>query len=255
MIKYIFITAVAINFLLLTTACKQQLNPQIAEQQQIVINSKKGIDSLMNKYIEPYRDSIEGIMNEVIGRSDATLKSFKPESPLTNFVADLTLQAGQQFIKESHLPSYPSLAVVNSKGMRSELPEGNITIRSAFEVMPFENYLVAIKLNGVQILQLFNHITDEGGDGLSGASFTIKEKKVAQPKVQGLPLSTQSYYWVFTNNYLAEGGDNYAIFSAGDTTISTQHLIRDIIIEGIKKLAAKDSQVTAPQNVRISISK
>ncbi|MGQ1948080.1 5'-nucleotidase C-terminal domain-containing protein [Geofilum sp. OHC36d9] len=255
MIKYIFITAIAINSLLLTTACKQQLNPRITEQQQIVINPEEGTDSLMNKYIEPYRDSIENVMNEVIGRGATMLKSFKPESPLTNFVADLTLQAGQQFMKESHLTSYPTLAVVNSKGLRSPLPEGNITIRSVFEVMPFENYLVAVKLTGKQVQQLFNHIVDEGGDGLSGASFTIDAKKAVQSKVQGSPLSINQYYWVFTNNYLAEGGDHYAIFSLGDTTITTNYLMRNIIIDGIKRLAAKNSPVTAPKNVRISISK
>lgn len=255
MIKYIIITAIAIHSLLLTTACKQQLNPRITEQQQIVINPEEGTDSLMNKYIEPYRDSIEDVMNEVIGRSATTLKSFKPESPLTNFVADLTLQAGQQFINESHLPPYPMLAVVNSKGLRSPLPEGNITIRSVFEVMPFENYLVAVQLTGEQVQQLFNHMVDEGGDGLSGASFAIDGKKAVQSKVQGVSLSTQSNYWVFTNNYLAEGGDHYAIFSLGDTTISTNYLMRDIIIDGIKNLATKNSPVTAPKNIRISISK
>ena len=66
------------------------------------------------------------------------------------------------------------LCIFNHGGIRSIIPKGNVTTRTAFEIMPFENSVVVIALKGEQILEMVNYIiTDKKPHPLSGITFTI----------------------------------------------------------------------------------
>ncbi|WP_157666452.1 5'-nucleotidase C-terminal domain-containing protein [Alkalitalea saponilacus] len=203
--------------------------------------------------IEPYRDSLEQIMNEVIGKNKATIRSVKPESPLSSFVADLVLKAGKDFLERQHADELPVISVVNVRGLRAPLPAGDITIRNAFEVMPFENQMVAVKLNGKQIETLFNHIASIDGDGISGASFTLIEDRAEKIRIHNKKPIPDSLYWVITSDYLAAGGDHYNVFQESDQILTSKRTIRDLIIAHIKMLN-KNGEIIKPDNtVRITV--
>src|SRR5574344_73190 len=51
-------------------------------------------ESFMNLF-QPYKDSLTGVMNEVLAESEVPLTNYRPESPLSNFICDLTLQEGK----------------------------------------------------------------------------------------------------------------------------------------------------------------
>jgi 2',3'-cyclic-nucleotide 2'-phosphodiesterase (5'-nucleotidase family) len=44
--------------------------------------------------------------------------------------------------------------LLNNGGLRAILPLGNVTTRTAFQIMPFENTMVVIALKGEQILEM-----------------------------------------------------------------------------------------------------
>lgn len=236
---------------LLIGSCTPKLTHHITSQEQITIDTSSSIDSSIYKYITPYKDSLNKIMDQPIGKSIQVLNSYKPESPLSNFVADLVLEAGLKFIEEHNEQQLPSIAVVNTKGLRAPLPEGVVTVGNVYEIMPFENSMVAVQLNGLQMEELFNHMVSEGGDGLAGASFTMSPPHANEALVEKKKLNNQQLYWVFTSDYLADGGDHYTIFGESDTIIFSPYTIRDLIMKKVQDLQIMNLPVEASTLIRI----
>ena len=245
-----------LSFLLITPlfigSCAPSLTHQLVNQEQLLIDSKNTLDSNMYYTILPYRDSLSKIMDQPIGENSKLLQRFKPESPLSNFVADLLLEAGTKFIHERSDQQLSSVAVVNTKGLRAPLPQGVVTVENIYEIMPFENSMVAVQLNGAQMQKLFDHIVSEGGDGLAGASFTMSPPAQAKDVlVQNKKLQNEELYWVFTSDYLADGGDNYMIFRESETIVISPYTIRNLIMNKVKELHKNNMPVEASTEVRI----
>lgn len=236
---------------LLGFSCNPALTHHIASQKQITIESSNLIDSSIYEFIIPYKDSLNKIMDQPIGNSSHVLSSYKPESPLSNFVADLVLEAGINFIKTHGEQQLPSVAVVNTKGLRAPLPQGTVTVGNIYEIMPFENSMVAVQLNGLQMEELFNHMVSEGGDGLAGASFTMSPPHAEEALVEKKKLNNQQLYWVFTSDYLADGGDHYTIFGESDTIIFSPYTIRDLIMKKVQDLQIMNLPIEASTLIRI----
>lgn len=66
-------------------------------------------------------------------------------------------------------------AVFNTGGLRRPLPLGNITRGDVFELMPFENELVILTMNGEAVKKLVNFIATKGGAPVSGLRLRIQD--------------------------------------------------------------------------------
>ncbi len=214
------------------------------------------IDSTLSKsaetesIIEPYRKHIEKKMNKVIGYSKQNLTKGRPESYLSNFIADILLAEGIEIAKNKNLP-IPKLSIINVKGLRSPIKRGSITVGNIYRLMPFENELIILTLFGHQIQALFTHMTEIGGDGISGASFGIKNNRPFNIKINGEPLKMAKSYTIITADYLANGGDNYALLPKIKERYKTDIKIRDVIISRIKKFTTEGKQINSTLDKRI----
>lgn len=247
---------VLLKFLLLlllaTSACQSPTATHRLQHFEIIeLGNPDLADTTLLAYIQPYRDSLNEAMNEVLVHNEERLIPTKPESPLTSLVADMVLEQGLVFIHEASLPNHPAVALINSRGLRSPLPQGKVLRRHAFEIMPFENVLTAVLLDGRQILALFDHIYSENGDGLAGATCDFTPDGTRNIRINGQVLQTTAHYWIFTSNYLAEGGDGYSILSEADTIINSNYTIRDIIIEKLQAYASANKKIPHQFSTRI----
>lgn len=252
-IKYTKIqTVFFLSLFLISSSCIQKEKEfKIIDQKQITLTAHIPEDSTILKIIEPYKDSVNKVMGQIIGYSDELLTSYKPESPLTNFVSDLLLEYGKVLLKNNDAENLPAIAIVNSKGLRAPIPIGEITTRHIYELMPFENYMVAVKLSGNQIIELCNHIVSEGGDGLSGATFEMKNNSATKILINNKPVEKSKNYWVIAPDYLAQGGDHYVVLTKASKIIESGETLRDLIIKKIKELDKDNQKVIAPKNQRI----
>jgi 5'-nucleotidase / UDP-sugar diphosphatase len=143
------------------------------------------------------------------------------ETNLGNFIADTLRETAKA-----------DAALINGGGIRTGIPRGKIAVKDAYEVLPFDNYLVAIKLTGAQLKAALEHgvsrLPEPSGafPQVSGLTFTYSPgapagSRVKEVTVGGQPLDPQKSYVVATNDYLVAGGDGYTAFgealrSAGD---------------------------------------
>ena len=114
--------------------------------------------------VQSYKAKVDSVMSPVIGRSKMEMDVDRPESLLSNFVADVLLRAGSNYI------GHPvDFAVINVGGLRTSLPEGDVTYGDVYEILPFQNTLCILEMKGEAVQALFRQMAAVGGEGLSGA--------------------------------------------------------------------------------------
>ncbi|MFI5220656.1 MAG: 5'-nucleotidase C-terminal domain-containing protein [Bacteroidia bacterium] len=201
------------------------------EKHQYAIGSKEyaSVDSTVWQTIVPYKSKLDAEVDVVIGKTAKALTKDQPEGLLGNFVTDLVMEI-------SPLYYYPpgnskiDFCFLNNGGLRNNIPEGEITRRNIFEVMPFENELVVLSMNGTQIKQLLKFIVSKGGIPVSNLRMKIKEKAAAGVMINNIPFDSTKIYKAVTSDYLANGGDNlFFLAEAKKEYVGLK--IRDAIIE------------------------
>ena len=152
-------------------------------------------------------------------------------------MADVSLMRGNLVFEERENKKI-DICLLNSGGIRSILPKGNITARNAFEIMPFENSMVVIALKGEQISEMVDFlIADKKPHPLAGIIFTIdKNNQSKNILVQGKPLNKETVYYVGTNDYLSDGGDNMNFFKKAIQKYDLDYKLRNILIDYFKQV-------------------
>ncbi len=223
---------------LLIGACRSTSIVQHIETKQYVFSDSSNtlIDSIAWKMIKPYHDSLDKIMNVVLAYTNQALIKGTPEGLLGDFAAESCSEQSKITAKKMGI-SNQDFTFLNNGGLRTSIPKGNITLRNIYEVMPFENVLVIVTLNGNQTNQLVNYIAEHGGSPVAGLQMKIDTKKAVEVKIDGNFLDSTKSYRVLTSDYLANGGDNL-VFLKNAKKESLNLKVRDAMIyylEGLNK--------------------
>lgn len=221
------------------------------QNMSININTDSITDERFNEILEPYKTQVEAQMSGVIAYSEQGLMSFRPESPLSNFLSDLILDFSKKYCIENEPDVSPSFSLFNHGGIRASIPKGEIKVLNAFQIMPFENELVLLLLTGRQVISLADYITTREGEGVAGITFGMMGNKAVDIKIEGLQVDVDKKYWMVTSDYIANGGDGMTVLTWAERRISTGHLMRDVIIDGLKELTEQGQQVHAESDGRI----
>ena len=239
--------------LFLVASCSKQ-NYQVSkiEGKRITITDKEKQDPQIENYIKPYREHINKDLDSVLAYCPVTLdkSTGKWQTTIGNLMADVTLQRGNTVFMAREKKNI-DLCILNHGGIRAILPKGNVTTRTAFEIMPFENSLVVIALKGEQILEMVDYfIATKKPHPLSGITFTIGKDNVAKNiLVQGKPVEKDTIYYVATNDYLSNGGDNMEFFKKGTQKFDLDYKLRNILIDYFKEV----DTIPVINDVRINV--
>ena len=206
---------------LLLLSCSPTYILQSHEDEVVVIQASA--DSTALAIIAPYQNAIKEEMQEVLTFTKTELNKKGAESTLGNFVTDLCLNYA-----DAHM------CVMNNGGLRSTINKGNITREKLYELMPFENELVVLKLNKEDYLGLLNYICERGGEPFSGISITMKEGGKIINYSQPVDFSKGEKVKVLTSDYLANGGDKMSFFQDKEQ-IKVGLKLRDAIIDYCSK--------------------
>lgn len=206
-------------------------------------------DSSVANFLKPYRQGLDKTMNEVLTRSTAGIDKAQPEGPLNDLLTDALLQqASKRYGKPidcSHL---------NYGGIRNNLPAGNITTGSIFEVMPFDNQLVILTLKGDMLLQMLNHFANGNKLVIGGLRAKIHNEQVQSVQfTNGRTLQPNETYTVAMSDYVAEGGDNAGFLKNPVKRENINYLIRDALIDYFREQGKSGQPITPTSDGRISI--
>lgn len=176
-------------------------------------------DSLLAGIIAPYQQQLSEQMNQVIGYAGCDMYKARPEGRLGNFLADAGLEFGQNLFRDSL--DIELISLFNHGGLRAPINKGEILLRHLYELMPFDNQFVLIKLHANRKTELVNYLRKSGGEPLAG--FTYSDSLISGD------------FWVVTSDYLADGGDNMTFFSEPLMRVDTGVLLRAYLIERVRE--------------------
>lgn len=203
-------------------------------------------DSIALRTVAPYRHSVDSLMSPVLGESEVPMKAGRPESPLSNFVADVLREASVRVGKKA------DIGLCNIGGLRSTMPKGKITYGDVLEIAPFENRLCIVSLNGSKLTELMEQIAAVGGEGISGARLVITEDgRLLGAEVGGKPIDPNGIYVVATLDYLAEGNDKMYALKDHLFKKETKVSVRDLLMEAIRREHEQGRKITAKIEDRI----
>ncbi len=221
--------------ILLITACNPRTHVQSVRGSYIQINNTIEIDSTSNSMIEPYKIQLGEKMNTVIGENAIAMTNGEPESTLGNFISDLCIE----WINNSEFGK-ADICLLNKGGLRSDLPQGNITTGNIYELMPFDNTMVLVEISGNNMKQLVSYLRSVNGQPASGLELTK-----TSATINGNAINSDKTYTVLTSNYLASGGDKMTFFLEPIKTTPTDVLLRDVIIMHYEKLNKTNSKASS----------
>lgn len=204
-------------------ACSPHLQPTISESRTVVkdIQSTPEIDSL----IAPYSRELAKTMNEIIGTADKDLTVTRPNSNLGHWVCDRLLEFAKDSISDKTIPI---ICILNTGGLRAPIIKGNVTVGDVFKVMPFDNQISIVKIKKEKLIELVDYLTKNGGEPIAG--FQLNEGQLSLKQISDSP-----FVYVVTSDFLANGGDKMSFFMNPVEKIDFQLLIRDLLIQQIRK--------------------
>lgn len=183
------------------------------ERSRILIDER--YDSVATKAVEeataflsPYKQQVDSVMAPVVGHSAKYMEGDRPESALSNLLADILVWAGADYGEK------PLMGLYNMGGIRSSLPKGVVTYGDIVDIAPFENKICFLTLSGHRLQQLFENIASVGGEGVSaGVEMVItKDGKLVSVTLHGKAIDPEASYRIATIDYLAEGNDRLEAF-------------------------------------------
>ncbi|MFH1618924.1 MAG: bifunctional UDP-sugar hydrolase/5'-nucleotidase [bacterium] len=204
-----------------------------------------GEDPDVKAVLKPFQDSVRAEMDEVLGETEVDLSRDDggTDSVIGNWVSDAMRKA-----------MGTDLALMNTFGIRADMPRGKITMRDSYQVMPFDNTVVTADINGEQIVKIMKHYLRPNGTLLqiSGAKVIYSVSadgrvKNVRVNINGRPVVPKTFYSVATNQYLTSSGPEGKLFADGKNLKDTGTLIRDMLINEVRT----SSPVKMPKGERI----
>ena len=220
------------------SCAEKKLHVNKVEAKQIPITESLSQTDSIEQFIAPFRKHIDEDLNTVLCYASENIdKKGTWQTKIGNLQSNITLASARKiFSKRQH--ENVDICLLNNGGIRAIINKGNITTRTAFELMPFENNLVVVALKGEQVLEMINYIIKEKKPHpLAGVTFTIDKNDVAQHiLIQNEPLDLKKNYYVATNDYLYNGGDNMKFFKKAIKIYDLDYKIRNVWIDYFKEI-------------------
>ncbi len=245
--KQLLIISCAVGALF-AISCRSHYQVASIQGSRIVIDKTYDAmpDAQAAAFIKPYQHQVDSIMSPVVGTCARYMAAKRPESTLSNLLADILVWGAKKY-NES-----PNLAVYNMGGIRAAFAEGKVNYGQVIDVAPFENKICFLSMTGENLLKLFDQVAARHGEGLShGAELVIsKDGKLISARLHGKEIDPKETYRIATLDYLAQGNDGLSAFKLATNLVSPKEernnvrfIIIDYFREQMKQGKAVDAQV------------
>lgn len=239
----------ALALLLLCASCGS-VKVISSDPDVIPVDSLVPPDAAVADMIRPYKDSLDEEMNKVVGYAARDLTKGPVESRLGNFVADLIEEKAGE-----HVDYRVDMGAITTGGLRVPIPEGPIRLGELYELMPFENLVWIMELNGAETRKLFEYAARHKNIAISSSVLEVEDGWPASIKINGKSFDPSRTYTLAISDYLAQGGDNMSFLKEVKVRDKLGEKLRHMIIEKVLELQAAGQKADAAIEGRVKIIK
>lgn len=209
----------------------------------------------MDNFVKTYADIVNEAYSGTFATTPCLLNGAKDpgvrtmETNLGDFAADAYKYIAETYAAENELDMVIDGAIQNGGGIRDTILPGEISMDTLYKVFPFGNTISIVSLKGSELLEAleascFACPTALGGfPQVSGIKFTIDTSvpyaqgglypestyyapaaagsRVTINSVGGKEFDSDAIYNIAVNNFMADGGDTYYVFTNASQVIDT----------------------------------
>lgn len=184
-----------------------------------------GEDPDVARRVADEREAVSRLYDVVVATATAALmRNAEGESSLGDWMTDcLRRWAGTQ------------TAFQNGGGIRADLRPGPVTLRDLFNVMPFDNRVVKLKIRGRHLKAAVDHgVAARGMLQVSGLEVRYRRgekpgRRLEDLRVGGLPLEEDGLYTAAALDFMVSGGDGYSSLGSAEEKKETETYMRDVL--------------------------
>ena len=203
-------------------------------------------DEAVKKYAEKFYNKE---LDAPIARANETIYKYNPgadtDSQLGNLIADIIRQR-----------TGADIALHNTEGLRGDISKGQITQRLVFDVLPFPDKIVLVKVSGSFIATLARQaIKSEGRSAFqySGLNFTYAYRggkaEIVEIFANNAPLDYAKTYALALTDFNAAGGaEGFMFKNLPDKKVFGDITLQEIFADYLK---ANPGGINAPPDGRI----
>ena len=234
-IKHVILLFSTVAFL----SCVEDYHLTKIEGKRIEINDEINGDQSIEEFVKPFRENVNKNLDSVISFAPETYSKSDGEynTAIGNLMADAVFEEANSVFNKRTGENI-DFVILNHGGIRSIIPKGNITTRTAYKVMPFENSTVVVALKGTQINEMLKYLSlAKRAHPLSKqVQITLDiDFQVTSASINNQPIDANRTYYVATNDYLYNGGDRMSFFHPNDSLYVLDYKIRNVLIDYFKK--------------------
>ncbi|MFM2358580.1 MAG: hypothetical protein RLY16_573 [Bacteroidota bacterium] len=238
---------ISLSLTLILPFCRPSFQPVGVKYADYRIQNGVAPKPEMQQLLQPYADSVNRTMNDVIAVTATALDKKQPEGTLGNLIADAMLFKAREVYKVN-----VDAAFVNYGGIRlPSIPAGNITRGKIFELSPFDNQIVLITMNGASFQAFLDHVAGRGGWPCAGLQLKLKNKKAVDVLVGGKSLNASANYTIALPDYVANGGDEANMLKSMPQQ-NNGYLLRDAVISYCSEFQKRGEKIVVNLQNRIT---
>ncbi|WP_416443077.1 5'-nucleotidase C-terminal domain-containing protein [Leeuwenhoekiella sp. A16] len=220
------------------SACKnQEVSLSEIRGKEITISDSLQANQAINNFIAPYKKNIDKQMDSVLAYAPKSLSKSDGayNTAIGNMLADAVFELEGPIFKQ-RTNSNIDAVLLNHGGIRSTLNQGSVTMRSAYEIMPFENMIVVVELTGKKVNEMFQYLKSGKAHPLSGIQLVLNDKgDIETATIGGAQVDENKTYFIATSDYLQQGGDRMDFFKDPVSIQETDYKLRNLLIDYFAK--------------------
>ncbi len=234
--KKILILILILSFL----SCKNSNNLiDTIEGKRIAIDTSLKGDASIENFIAPYKEYLNKTLDSTLAYNPISINKSQGElnTAIGNLMADIIMEQVNPVFR-SRTGKEIDMVLLNYGGIRSDLPKGAISARSAYRLMPFENEVVIVELSGKKIMEMLQYLERaRTAHPVSGIKIeTDKNFKITSATINGEEIKENRTYLIATSDYLQQGGDNMNFLMDPVNLFGADYKIRNAIIDYFMKI-------------------
>lgn len=222
-------------------SCKSSVRKLVSiEGKNIEVSPEMNEVADIDVFISPYRKHVQQEMALVLAQNPVLLQKDgdQANTALGNLFAEASFEiVNPIFLKKTG--KQIDFVLLNSGGIRSDLLAGDVTVGTAYNLMPFENKLVVLEMKGNKINELADYLAKAKKPHPLSHQVELQITENAEIKkflLHNQPINPEATYFVATSDYLMNGGDGMFFFQNPVQIHETDYLIRNILIDYFKKI-------------------
>lgn len=190
--------------------------------------------------------AVTAIIDQPVGRIVSDMRRDGSQYALGNLVADAMREAAES-----------DIAIMNNGGIRANLLAGDVNFGRLYEVQPFGNTLVRLRVRGVDLQRYLNRLLAGRDPRVHVSGITIRydkarrdDDRIVELRIGDAPVDPARIYSLTMNDFMFTGGDGLGL--AGLALDARELKITDIEAV-VAYVRARPAGVTAPAVDRIRL--